>query len=415
MPAYCESNVPSGNIGEYGSWLNQDNLEEISNNMATEATEFQQGFQNNLQSSTFVPIEVRIGLMFMKALSSIDYVLQISLVRFTIIFLFIMYAFWIALEAYKMMRESSDYKTVLYDVFKKGFIIVIWVLILDYGPAKIFMLVISPILEFANYFSDFILNAVAETYDIKLPDTCAAIHQFVDANNATTIANNKSAALLIDADAAANIMCLPGRLSVYFYHATGAAFNWFKWGFGHSATAIVIGAVCIVMFIGCIFKYAFMTLGVVADLFLTLLMLPFTALAEAMPSSSEKNYAGQIFNGFLSVFNTKKLSDVISVFINAAIYFVSLAIIIAICASLLSYIVPLTSGNSEYALQSAMVTLLCGCLVLYLAGRTDELAKKVGGSINNSFGQTLQNDAKTLWGNTKNVAGKIFGDWLKKK
>jgi hypothetical protein len=158
-----------------------------------------------------------------------------------------------------------------------------------------------------------------------------------------------------------------------------------------------------------------MTLGVVADLFLTLLMLPFTALAEAMPSSSEKNYAGQIFNGFLSVFNTKKLSDVISVFINAAIYFVSLAIIIAICASLLSYIVPLTSGNSEYALQSAMVTLLCGCLVLYLAGRTDELAKKVGGSVNNSFGQTLQNDAKTLWGNTKNVAGKIFGDWLKKK
>lgn len=415
MPAYCESNVPSGNIGEYGSWLNQDNLEEISNNMATEATEFQQGFQNNLQSSTFVPIEVRIGLMFMKALSSIDYVLQISLVRFTIIFLFIMYAFWIALEAYKMIRESSDYKTVLYDVFKKGFIIVIWVLILDYGPAKIFMLVISPILEFATYFSDFILNAVAETYDIKLPDTCAAIHQFVNANNATTIANKESVSLLIDADAAANIMCLPGRLSVYFYHATGAAFNWFKWGFGHSATAIVIGAVCIVMFIGCIFKYAFMTLGVVADLFLTLLMLPFTALAEAMPSSSEKNYAGQIFNGFLSVFNTKKLSDVISVFINAAIYFVSLAIIIAICASLLSYIVPLTSGNSEYALQSAMVTLLCGCLVLYLAGRTDELAKKVGGSINNSFGQTLQNDAKTLWGNTKNVAGKIFGDWLKKK
>ena len=246
---------------------------------------------------------------------------------------------------------------------------------------------------------------------MKFSDTCGAIHKFVDANAMTPVANDKTATLLVDANSAANIMCLPGRLSVFFYNTTGTAFKWFIHGFGHSATQIVMGAICIVIFVKCIFKYAFMTLGVVADLFLTLLMLPFTALAEALPSTSEKSYVGQILSGFLSIFNTRKLSDIIMVFINAAIYFVSLAIIIAICAGLLDFIVL----SEQYETTSAMTTILCGCLVLYLAGKADELAQKVGGSIDNSFGKQLQNDVKTLWGDTKNVAGKIYKDWLKRK
>lgn len=413
-PVFGASNMPMGDIGDYGNYLTDDNLEKVNLDMTNDATKFQENFSSNathLESSNFIPFEVRIGLMFMKALSSIDYVLQISLVRFTIIFLFLMYALWIAVEAYKMMHESSDYKKVLYDVFKKGIIIAAWVAVLTYGPAKIFMMVISPILDFATYISNFILDSVAQTSGVKFSDTCAAIHRFVDANVATPVANDKTATLLVDANSAANIMCLPGRLSVFFYNATGTAFKWFTHGFGHSATQIVMGAICIIIFVKCIFKYAFMTLGVVADLFLTLLMLPFTALAEALPSTSEKGYIGQILNGFLSIFNTRKLSDIIMVFINAAIYFVSLAIIIAICAGLLDFIVL----SEQYETGAAMTTILCGCLVLYLAGKADELAQKVGGSIDNSFGKQLQSDVKTLWGDTKNVAGKIYKDWLKRK
>jgi len=414
----AESNMPFGDVGEYGSWTTPDNFEKINSDMSGDATKFQGNFANNamdINSSGFVPFEVRIGLMFMKALSAIDYVLQISLVRFTIIFLFLMYALWIAVEAYKMIRESSDYKTVLYDVFKKGFTIVVWILILNYGPAKIFVMIMSPILGLATYISDFILGTVAQTYNINIPDTCAAIHRFANENAATPVLGNQAAQLLIDADSSANIMCLPGRLSVYFYHATGAAFKWFTWGFGHSATAVVMGAICIVIFIKCIFKYAFMTLGVVADLFLTLLMLPFTALAESLPSSSDKTYVGQILNGFLSIFSTKKLSDIISVFINAAIYFVSLAIIIAVCAGLLDYIIPIGSDNSNYALQSAMVTILCGCLVLYMANKADDWAKKIGGSIDNSFGKDMQASTKKLWNDAKGFAGKVYQERIKKK
>lgn len=400
-------NVPVGEIGEYGNWVTVENMETFNTEILSDTDQFQKQFQTDIKSQNFVPIEVRLGLMFMKALSSIDYVLQLSLIRFTIMFLLFMYAFWIGLNAYKMIRESTDYKKVLYDIFTKGLTIAIWIMVLNYGPAKIFTVVISPIIALGTYLSDFILDAVAETYNVNLPDTCATIHKYVDANN--------TGKFLIDADAAANIMCLPGRISTYFYHAVGTAFDWIKYGFGrgHSITAIAVGIVAIFMFIKCIFKYAFMTLGVVTDLFLTLLMLPFTALAESMPKIDEKNYVGQIFNGFLSIFNTKKLSDVISIFINAAIYFVSLAIIIAICAALLTNIISV-DGTTQYVVGSAMTTILAGYLVLYLAGQADKLATQVGGKIDNSFGTTLEKGAKQIWGDIKGFGGKLTKAWAKK-
>ncbi|MBR3148117.1 MAG: hypothetical protein IKF41_02100 [Alphaproteobacteria bacterium] len=404
--SFAAGNVPYGDVGEYGNWLTVDNMEKYNADLSGDVKSFQQTFQTNLHSTNFVPVEVKLGLVFMKALSSIDYVLQISLVRFVIWFLFVMYAFWIGLEAYRMIRDSADYKAVLYDIFIKGFTIAIWVIVLEIGPAKLFTILITPILSLGVYLSDFILDAVAQTYNVVIPDTCATIHQYVDANT--------SEQMLINADAAANIMCLPGRLSVYFYHATASAFEWMINGFGHSATMVIVGLVCAIMFIGCIFKYAFMTLGVVADLFLTLLMLPFTALAESMPGSKESNYAGQIFSGLLGVFNTQKLSSVISKFINAAIYFVSLAIVIAICAALLTNIVSISKANT-YTVGSAMTMILCGALVFYLAGKTDDLVKSIGGEINNSFGKQLQNDTKTLWNNVKGVGTKVFNAWLKKK
>ncbi len=405
--SFAAGNIPYGDIGDYGNWITKDNMEQFNANLSNDMTEFQSSFETKLHSTDFVPIEVKLGLVFMKALSSIDYVLQISLVRFTILFLIIMYAFWIGLTAYQTIRDSTDYKTVLYDIFKKGFTIAIWIMILEFGPAKIFSLIITPIIGLGTYLSDFILDAVAQTYNVTIPDTCATIHQYVDTNN--------TGKMLIDPNTAANIMCLPGRLSVYFYHAVAAAWKWMISGFGNSATAIAVGATCIVLFIKCIFKYAFMTLGIVADLFLTLLMLPFTALAESsLVTPDSKSIPGRIYEGFLKMFSAKKLSDVISVFINTAIYFISLSIIIAISAALLTNIISISSNNT-YNVGSAITTILCGCLVLYFADKTDEWIKKLGGEIDNSFGKQLESSTKTLWGDVKKLHSMAIKDWIKKK
>ena len=407
-----ETNAPRGEITEYGNWINEYNVERYNQQMSHDVVGFQRQFERNVQSPGFVPIEVKLGLMFMKALGAIDKVLQSSLGRFTIIFLFIMYAFWVALEAYRLIRDSNDYKETFYEIFKKGITIVIWVLILNYGPAKIFEILISPVIAIGTYFSDLIFGAVAQSYNVDLgQNTCSAIHDYVNNNYVATMANGENAKLMINPETAANIMCLPGRVATYFYHAVAAGFRWMINGFGHSLTAIAVGAVSIIIFIKCIFKYAFMTLGVVADLFLTLLMLPFTAIAEAMPSTKESNYVGQVFSGLLKIFNAKKLSDVILVFVNATVYFVTLSIVISICAVLLSMSVNL---NGAYSTATGMITLLTGCFVLYLANKADELATQLGGKIDNSFGKQLQGDAKTLWGDAKKFGGMIFKTWLKK-
>ena len=400
--SFADSNLPFGDVGEGGNWLIKDNIDIVNTSMRDDMKSFQNKFDTNLHSSDFVPLEAKIGLAFMKALSSIDSVLQLSLVRFMIIFLFFMYAFWIGLTAYKMIRESTDYKTVLYDIFKKGIIIVVWAMVLDYGPAKIFTMIMTPIISFGTYLSNFILSSVAETYNVTIYDTCATIQNYVAANS--------SDKMLVNPETAANIMCLPARLSVYFYHAIGLGFNWIISGFGKSATSVVMGIVSIFVFAKCILKYAFMTLGIVADLFLTLLMLPFTALAEAMPPIKEDNYAGQIFSGLLKVFNTKKLSEVISVFINTALYFVSLSLVIAITASLLSYIIK-TDQNSTYVVASAMTTILCGGLILHILNEADKLAETIGGKIDNSFGKKLIDDTKNMWSSTKKFTMKLIKAW----
>lgn len=388
---------------EVVSWLTSETIQTFNKNISNDFDKFEPKI--NLEPTTFVPIEAKIGLMLMKALSAIDAVLQISLVRFAVIFLLIMYAFWVGLEAYKLIRDSGDYKTAFYNIFKQGIIIAVWIMILRYGPAKIFAMIISPILALGTYLSDFILGAVAETYKVNIPDTCGAIHNYVNAD--------KSLELLVDADTAADILCLPSRISIYFYHATATAFQWIKYGFGHSATMVIVGIVSIVIFIKCIFKYAFMTLGVTADLFLKLLMLPFTALAESMPSNSEKNIAGQVFNGLLKVFKTQKVSDILSSFVNVAIYFVSLSILVAICALLLTNIISL-NGDNSYSVGSAITTIISGCFILYLANRADTFVGKLGGNVDNSFGKQLQDSAQLLWNNTKkfttNIVKSLFKD-----
>ena len=404
-----DPNAPQQQVNQF----TPEDASQFHSRVSQEINDFQSGFESSLRSSDFVPIEAKLGFIFMKALSAIDYILQLSLVRFTIIFLFVMYALWIGLESYKMMRDSTDFKTVLYEIFKRGMIIAVWVLILNYGPAKIFDLLIGPIMALGRHLSDFILGAVAQTYNIRIPDTCTAIHNYVDSEVAAQMAVQTDFKLLVNAEASADIMCLPSQISVYFYHAVAAAFRWIIYGFGHSTVAIIVGVVSVIIFIKCIFKYAFMTLGIVADLFLTLLLLPFTAISEAMPSTKETNYMGQVFSGFLKIFKTKKLSEVLSVFINTAVYFASLAIVIALCAALLSRIIDINQ-NGSFIVADGMTTLLTGFFILYLANQAEELSKQIGGNIDNSFGQKLQQEGKTLWGDAKKLGGNLLKKWAKK-
>ena len=340
----------------------------------------------------------------MNALSRISDILDSSLVRFSIIFMIIAYAFWILFEAYNMMSKGTSAMDFGVDAVKKGAVIAIWSIVLAFGPAQIFMWVMGPIIGVAAYLSDLILNAVSNVAGFEIPDTCAAIHAYTAAN----ISEN----MIMDAKTAGDLLCVPTRLSGFFATAISAGWQWLVAGIGRSAFTMLVGAIFIGVFLYNGFKFMMMGLGVVVDLFLGVMMLPFTAIAETLKKTSYSGIAGSIFNGFLGLFNTQSLADQIKRFVNAAIYFVSLSMVIAVCAALLSGAVTVDLASDVPTLDNAgfAITLLTGVLVAHLAKRADEIAKKLGGSIDASFGTKLGSDITKLWNGTISKGKQLIKD-----
>lgn len=385
--AFCATTLPtaSSDIGDFGTWATENNREVLVGEISGDLEAFQSGFEKQLVAD-YVPIEAKVGLAFMNAMALVGRVLEISLVRFMLIFIIIAYAFWIAFEAYQIINGTADVKKTIEGIVKKGGLIVIWAIILQFGAAQIFMFIMGPIISVATYMSDMILNAVAYYVGADLPNTCATIHQYAAAHTAS--------GALIDADAAANLMCVPTRLSGFFYTGVAVGFKWILLGLGTSAFSVLMGVAFIVLFLMCIWKFAIIALGVIADLFLGIFMLPFTALAETIGTTSYKGIAGDIFNGFVKLFNTESLSAQIGRFIKAAIYFVSLSIVVAVCVGLMSgvLVTDLSSHIPMLSDASFFVALMTGMLVWYLADKTESIAKDLGGAIDASLGKKFKDD-----------------------
>lgn len=383
------TNIPAGDVGDFGTWATDNNRELVIGNMRDDISTFQTTFQKQLVRD-YVPIEARIGMAFMNAMTYIGRILDNSLVRFMKIFLIVAYAFWIMFEAYAMMTGKLNAMETVENILKKGVLISVWVLILQFGPAKIFMWIMGPIISIGTYMSDMILNAIAQSAGVLIPDTCGAIHEYAIAH--------ASPDMLVDANAAADIMCLPTRLSGFFYTGVGAGLKWMLAGIGFSPFTFVVGLGFVILFTCCIWKFALMALGVIADLFLAIFMLPFTALSETLGKTTYKGVAGRIFNGFLDLFKTENLNTQIMRFINAAIYFVSLSIVIGLCAAIMSVFIStdLTADVPTIDNMGFMPTLLAALLVWHMATKTDDIVKKLGGSIDKSLGDKFGGDITRL-------------------
>ena len=399
------SNLPMADVGDYGNWATPDNIDLFK----TDITHDMEQFQPEPIVSDYVPFEAKIGLAMMNGFSIVADVLDSSLVRFAIIFMIIAYIFWSIFEAYNMMKNGSSAMDFGVNLVKKGGVILIWIIILNFGPAQVFMWIMGPIISVGTYMSNLILNAIAGAIGTELPDTCAAIRDYAAANT--------SGNMLIDANAAADILCVPTRLSGFFTTAVVAGWKWMIAGIGTSAFTVLVGATFIVIFLYTGFKFLLMGLGVIMDLFLSVLMLPFTAIAETIKSTSYKGIAGDIFNGFLGLFKPETLSRQIQRFIDAAIYFVSLSIVIAVCAALLSGTVDANLASEVPTLENSgfVPTLLTGCLVAYLANRADKIATDIGGKIDDSFGKKFGEDVKKLGKNTYGFGKKVVDIIRKKK
>ncbi len=419
-------------IGDNGTWTTENNKNLILNNIRQDVEKFSGTEQNQSTEpykcdNTYVPLEAKVGLSFMNAFSHVAKILNNSLVRFTILFIVIMYGLWILFEAYTLIIGQNTVKEKVFEMAKVGAKVAIWAVVLSVGPAKMFLWVTSIIMEIGTMFANVVLEATTEIAGLNsetLCNTCDAIKEYAEEIFADNNNNNifvKAREYIIDdqeriksaAHDAANIMCVPTVLSGFCMYAIKLGWAWILHSIGNSMFEFLCGCACVVGFIYLAWKFAFIAFGVIADLFLGIIMLPFTAVAETVNKTTCKGIAGNMYNGFTKLFSAESLNAQIGRFVNVALHYVVLSIIIAICAALLSGILDMSPEsiapqfNGELD-NNFVVTALISALVWWLAKNATKFADEMGGKISYDMGTTLQNDAKTLWSKTKSGAKTVY-------
>ena len=395
-----ESNLVTGDIGDFGRWTTDHNRDELIQTVQNDLNGFESGFEREYVE-TGVPVEAKLGIAFMSALTHTAHILDDSLVRFVNIFLIVAFVFWVMFEAYRMIKDSKvKAMPTVENIVKKGVILAIWLIVLGMGLPRLFGMIMGPIVAFGSYVANLILDTVAKIGNFELSDTCAAIRNYAAGHLIDTS--------IIDAETAADIMCVPTRMSGFYYGAIKFGWKMMGAGLGTSTFTFLMGLVFVVLFIYTAFKFAFVAFGVIADLFLVIILLPFTAIAETVQKTEYKGIAGDIYNGFLGIFKTSNLSSQVRKFIDAAIYFVALAIVVSIGGALLGGAVQLNSETHTISILNGdvMTLLLTDALVAYIATHADDIAKSIGGkamsnAVDASVGTNLQKDLKTLYGDTK--------------
>ena len=137
-----------------------------------------------------------------------------------------------------------------------------WLIVLRIGIAETFAMIMMPIISFGAFISNTIWESIVSIAGISLPNTCEAIKVYAE--------QNTPACLNISAKSAADLLCVPSQMSGFFVSTIGVGWKWVVSSVGSSLFGAVIGLYITYLSLKCIWKYLFIALGVIADLFLAL-------------------------------------------------------------------------------------------------------------------------------------------------
>ncbi|MCL1786134.1 MAG: hypothetical protein FWG39_03225 [Alphaproteobacteria bacterium] len=415
--AFAQTNVPNVNIMEYGAWNTPENKDLVIRLPQEDLARFSAEFRANVMDSAgqlkkdFVPIEAKIGRATIGALSSVAKIINNSLGGFVSILLIVLFAFWVMMESYQVATSGGDVKKLGYEIALKAVWIIVWFVILNSDPVYWFMMIAGPIIRAGTIVSDTILNAVTGAAGVSLPDTCGAIREYMAAH---PMADAKNA--IIASESVADLLCVPTRLSGFFYTCVAAGLQWMWQGFGSSALTFIAGVAFVWIFVKNIWDFAIEAFGVITSLFLVIMLLPFTAVAECFDGGTNLKDQG-LFSKFFGMLagmlggNKLKLHSQFMVFIRAAIYYVALSIVAGIGMALLGMVAqpgflqnaPVIENSGDFILILAV-----GALVAHLAKKAGDITKDLGGAIDGEFGKQVYADAAATW---KKLSGGAQGWW----
>ena len=398
----------TADIGNFGSWATQNNREKINSTISSDIYNFQSNFQASFSEKTFVPIEAKLGLSLIQAMSNINDILKDALVDFISIFMIIALISWIGLETYQMIRKASKPMNLFENILKKSILIFIWIFIIEQSPEQLFMWIIKPLLTIGSLISDTILGSVANSIGTPLPNTCMAINNFVG--------NTKNS--FLQSSDISSLLCLLTKFSGFFYSAIISGFQLMLKGIGTSAFTFILGLSLVFIFLINIWKFALMSFSVIVDLFLVILMLPFTAISHCFSGKEDSKsniftgvtssflsggnmktsydgYAGIAFNKFMELFKGNSLDSAIKRFLNAVIYFISLSVVISLCFAIFAGVGIDFKSVTNVNNYDFMTLLISGLLIGYLLTKIEFFAKSIGGNIDTSTGNQMKKNY--LW------------------
>ena len=337
--------------------------------------------------------DTKINMAFMNSMSRVSIAIYDVFIPFMNAMIIALFILWLYMESWAMwgFGGDNDYWGLGMRITKKVVTVIIWMWILNHNPMQLFLWFATPIISLAAGMSDSIINTTASITGMNVSEiSCDTIYR--------TVA--RQADMLVDKDYVASILCMTHRIGGLMYEYVGAGIKWVIEGIGSSFWTFLVGLAFIGIFTYNIWKFSINVMGAVIDLFFVLIFLPFTAMNECF--SGDTKYNGMwkpIWDGFVNFIKGSPLKSQVMKFINAAIYFIVLAVISAICIGLLSAINPSYAGDS-------MSVLLVGILVSYLLSKADEFAKTMG-AVDTEWGDKIS-------GYVKN-AGSKFADWAVNK
>jgi len=415
--AFAQTNVPGfvGTIGEYGFWNTIENRAPIVDGMQGDIQAFDAGFSRSVVTvdgqlaPTFVPPEAYIGRAVIMAFNRIAIIINNSLGGFISVLLITLFAFWILLKSWELMRTGGDAKAFGREVAIKGMWIAIWFAILANNPVGLFMMLMSPIISAGALASDIILDTVAVSVGTSIPDTCAAIKGYM-------MARPIEGAIISPAQTA-DLLCVPTRMAGFLYTAVAAGLTWMWAGVGNSALTFFAGLAFVVIFIRNVYLFLIEAVGVIADLFLALMFLPFTAISECFAKKPDAKDEG-IISAFFEMLSNMlgggkfKLENQFRTFINASIYYIVLSVVAGLGLALLSSVAHVDFASITPGIQSNdfMIVLIVGALVSYLATKAGDITRDIGGKIDEyKIGEELGKNMGAMGRATR----KSIGGWWK--
>jgi hypothetical protein len=363
-------------------------LSSVNDSAQNDIDQLKKGFLGNFNKDGslvegFVPLEAKVGRIFISVLSDLSRAIYTKLMPFLNMFIVMMLTFWIFGETWKMMSFTGDrdYWKLAIRITKKVLLIAAWLWVLNNDPAKLFMILINPLIVVGTAASDLILNGVLNMLDAEMPDTCGAIHAWVG-NGADGLISN---------DSVANLLCMPTRVTTFFYTNINAGFNLMGEGLKNLLpVTFLMGLVFVVLFVINTWRFIIATLGVIVDLFFVLMFLPFTAVKECFKAKDTK-YDGifaPIWTQLLGLVGGQTLSEQIRKFVGAVIYFIVLSIISAISLIMIAGFKP--------TLDNAITLIIVGFLIFYMMSKeqVNKIAKMVSGEVDTGFGEQVDAASK---------------------